>query len=182
MPVAVEQRNRTLTRGEHQRAFGQGHRYQPSRSEVPTPGRWIRSGRHPGRERQITRTVDWPTYPLRTPSGGGPAPTPYRSKSPAKGSRKWKEGLTNQGPLQKPGWRQRSAHASWVYPRAIACPPQRSQRLPPPERTLKGGGIRHRCASLRHRPSKTGVAPSRLQAQAFHRSRSGLLPFGWPWG
>ena len=51
---------------------------------------------------QTTPTVDWPTYPLQTPSGGGLAPTPDRSKTPAKRTnRKWKEGLTNQGPLQK---------------------------------------------------------------------------------
>src|SRR2546430_13998082 len=29
--------------------------------------------------------VDWSTYPLQTPSGGGRAPTPYRSKTPANG-------------------------------------------------------------------------------------------------
>ena len=28
--------------------FSGGSRHQPSRSEVPSPGRWIRSGRHPG--------------------------------------------------------------------------------------------------------------------------------------
>jgi hypothetical protein len=28
---------------------------------------------------QTTRTLDWPTYPLQTPSGGGLAPTPNRS-------------------------------------------------------------------------------------------------------
>src|SRR5436853_6923930 len=31
-------------------------------------------------------TVDWSAYPLQTPSGGGPAPTPYRSKTPANGT------------------------------------------------------------------------------------------------
>ena len=30
------------------REFSGGSRHQPSRSEVPTPGRWIRSDRHPG--------------------------------------------------------------------------------------------------------------------------------------
>src|SRR5712671_4271198 len=51
---------------------------------------------------QTTLTVDWPTYPLQTPSGGGLAPTPDRSKTPAKGFlASGEEGLTNQGPLQK---------------------------------------------------------------------------------
>jgi len=46
--------------------------------------------------------VDWPTYPLQTPSGGGRAPTPDRSETPAKGFlASGQEGLTNQGPLQK---------------------------------------------------------------------------------
>src|SRR6266436_3179345 len=49
-----------------------------------------------------TLTVDWPTYPLQAPSGGGLAPTPDRSKTPAKGFlASGEEGLTNQGPLQK---------------------------------------------------------------------------------
>jgi len=62
--------------------------HQPSRSEVPSPGRWIGSGRHPGC-RHIQRCdhafVDWPAYPPRTPSGDGLAPIPYRSTSPASG-------------------------------------------------------------------------------------------------
>jgi len=36
----------------------------------------------------ITPTADWPTYPLRTPSGDGLVPIPDRSTSPASGSRK----------------------------------------------------------------------------------------------
>ena len=35
-----------------------------------------------------THNVDWSTYPLPTPSGGGLAPTPYRSETPASGQRK----------------------------------------------------------------------------------------------
>src|ERR1700704_3708085 len=50
---------------------------------------------------QTTLTADWPTCPLQTPSGGGLAPTPDRSKTPAKGCSQLEEGLTNQGPLQK---------------------------------------------------------------------------------
>src|SRR6266853_2556387 len=56
---------------------------------------------------QTTLTVDWPTYPLQTPSGGGLAPTPDRSKTPAKGFlASGEEGLTNQGPLQKARYRR----------------------------------------------------------------------------
>ena len=50
--------------------FSGGSRHQPSRSEVPSPGRWIRSGRHPGCrhiERCDHASVDWPTYPLTNP-------------------------------------------------------------------------------------------------------------------
>src|SRR5260370_21995187 len=57
---------------------------------------------------QTTLTADWPTCPLQTPSGGGLAPTPDRSKTPAKGCSQLEEGLTNQGPLQKPGFRVRA--------------------------------------------------------------------------
>src|SRR5882762_2017307 len=77
---------------------------------------------------RTTRTVDWPAYPLQTPSGGGLAPTPDRSKTPAKGFlASGEEGLTNQGPLQKG---------------AIA------QRIAPPR---SGGGIRgvyHRAGPM----------------------------------
>src|SRR5262249_44191072 len=42
-------------------------------------------------------------YPPQTPSGGGRAPTPYRSTTPAKRIlASGNVGLTNQGPLQKP--------------------------------------------------------------------------------
>src|SRR5436190_14431071 len=54
-------------------------------------------------------TVDWSAYPLQTPSGGGRAPTPYRSKTPANGmtqkgidlSRPVTEGMGSQ-------WRSRA--------------------------------------------------------------------------
>src|SRR5260370_28898798 len=56
--------------------------------------------------------VDWSTYPLQTPSGGGRAPTPYRSKTPA-------NGMTQKGiDLSRP------VTEGWVEPtgRAIARP------------------------------------------------------------
>src|SRR5216684_4284222 len=62
----------------------------------------------PTRSLREHANVDWSTYPLPTPSGGGPAPTPYRSETPAIGHRK--KGLTNRGPLQKGG-------------QSEACPP-----------------------------------------------------------
>ena len=49
-----------------------------------------------------TLTVDWPTYPLQAPSGGGRAPTPDRSKTPAKGYlASGEEGLTNRSALRR---------------------------------------------------------------------------------
>src|SRR5438874_12654737 len=42
-------------------------------------------------------SVDWPTYPLRTPSGDGPAPIPYRSKCPAK--RTTQKGIDSSRPV-----------------------------------------------------------------------------------
>ena len=42
----------------------------------------------PTRSLRKHANVDWPTYPLPTPSGGGLAPTPYRSETPASGQRK----------------------------------------------------------------------------------------------
>ena len=41
--------------------------------------------------------LDWPTDPHPTPSGGGRAPTPDRSKTPATGS--WLRGIDQQGPV-----------------------------------------------------------------------------------
>src|SRR5258706_195327 len=70
---------------------------------------------------QTTLTVDWPTYPLQTPSGGGLAPTPDRSKTPAKGFlASGEEGLTNQGPLQK----------ARIAPRRPSFAPERRNALP----------------------------------------------------
>jgi hypothetical protein len=80
--------------------FSGGPRHQPSRSQVPSPGRWTRSDRNPSRDTHHA-TVDWSAYAPQTPSGGGLAPTPYRSATPASGQRK--KGLTNRGPLQKDG-------------------------------------------------------------------------------
>ena len=51
---------------------------------------------------QNTLIVDWPTYPLQTPSGGGLRADPGQKQDP--GERmlaSGKEGLTNRGPLQK---------------------------------------------------------------------------------
>jgi hypothetical protein len=51
--------------------------------------------------------------PHLTPSGGGHAPTPDRSKTPAAGS-KLKGGLTTKGPLQKPVLLTRDPHGNLV--------------------------------------------------------------------
>src|SRR5437763_7556740 len=69
-------------------------------------------------------TVDWSAYPLQTPSGGGPAPTPYRSKTPANGTTQkgidlsrpvtegWVELLRNPSTLRtaSDGFRKGSTH------------------------------------------------------------------------
>jgi hypothetical protein len=62
-----------------------------------------RSGRKLRGWHRLRTMVDWPTYPLQTPSGGcPPAPTPNRSMSPAERTcRKWRGDLTTPGPLQK---------------------------------------------------------------------------------
>src|SRR5262249_11767614 len=72
------------------KSFRVGHDTSLSKRS-PSPGRWIRSDRHPGSRRRThcaltTHSVDWSAYPLQTPSGGGHAPTPYRSKTPAGGT------------------------------------------------------------------------------------------------
>ena len=47
---------------------------------------------------QTTRNIDWPTYPLQTPSGGGLAPTPNRSTAPAEGLLAAREELPTRRP------------------------------------------------------------------------------------
>ena len=60
--------------------------------DLPTPA---------SRDRNVrVSTLDWPTGPHPTLSGSGPAPTADRSKTPVAGLAH--EGLTPQGPLQKP--------------------------------------------------------------------------------
>ena len=67
--------------------FGRA-RHQLSRSEVPSPGRWIRSGRKPRSSVLYDcASLDWSTGPHPTPSGSGRTPTADRSKTPAAGSR-----------------------------------------------------------------------------------------------
>jgi transposase len=71
-----------------------------SRSDVPSPGRWIRSGRFCGSSvLHDCASLDWSTGPHPTLSGSGRAPTADRSKTPAAGVAH--EGLTAKGPLQK---------------------------------------------------------------------------------
>ena len=66
--------------GDKHNSFRAGHDTRPSRSEVPSPGRWIRSDRCPSSRHCDHAFVDWSACPLQTPSGGGLAPTPYRSE------------------------------------------------------------------------------------------------------
>src|SRR5215472_6740342 len=54
---------------------------------------------------QTTRTLDWSTYPLKPHQVAASAPTPDRSTNPAERmTRKWRDDLTNPGPLQKPNF------------------------------------------------------------------------------
>ena len=74
--AAVQRPNR-----DKHNSFRVGHDTRPSRSEVPSPGRWIRSDRCPSSRHYDHASVDWSACPLQTPSGGGLAPTPYRSEN-----------------------------------------------------------------------------------------------------
>src|ERR1700688_3881860 len=79
---------------------------------------------------QNTLIVDWPTYPLQTPSGGGLRADPGQKQDP--GERmlaSGKEGLTNRGPLQKPAL-ERSGNAGRAVP-DFRCAPIRARALSP---------------------------------------------------
>jgi hypothetical protein len=101
MAAAVEQRNRTRRRTI--RAFGRGT--TPASKRGPDARTMDQVRPQSGSWQQTTLTLD----KLADLSSSNPirwqpiALTPDRSKSPAKGCRKWKKGLTNQGPLQKRG-------------------------------------------------------------------------------
>src|SRR5882672_12756274 len=86
--------------------FSGGSRHQPSRSEVPSPGRWTgQTATHPVAYDHAT--VDWSAYPLRTPSGGGLRADPGQKRVPgekdnAKGidqSRPVTEGIDQSRPV-----------------------------------------------------------------------------------
>ncbi|WP_275191197.1 hypothetical protein, partial [Bradyrhizobium sp. CSA112] len=49
----------------------------------------------------ITLSVDWPTYPLTNPIRRRPCADPVQKQ--VSGERMTQKGLTNRGPLQKPG-------------------------------------------------------------------------------
>ena len=68
------------------REFGRADTKRPE--QVPSPGRWIRSGRSAASgSYKDCAFLDWPADPYHTPSGGSSALTPDRSKTPATGSR-----------------------------------------------------------------------------------------------
>ena len=83
--------------------FPGGFRHQPSRRGVPSPGRWIRSGRKSLSGSHDHAQLDWPTSSFWTPSGGGHAPTPDRSVNRRQDDAR--KGLTHHGPLQKSEFR-----------------------------------------------------------------------------
>src|SRR5258708_32312630 len=80
--------------------------------------------------------VDWSAYPLQTPSGGGRAPTPYRSKTPANGTTQ--KGIDLSRPVTE-GWVSR----------------RRNPNPPFPTRAQISGGY----ASLTH-PPRPGLTPA----------------------
>ena len=93
-----------LREGERSKGFRGGQDTSLPRSEVPTPGRWIRSGRHPGRgiRPRARRLADLSSS---NPIRARPRDDPVQKQDPGETDhRKWNQGLTNQGPLQKPGW------------------------------------------------------------------------------
>src|SRR3954471_13117100 len=93
------------------KGFGRARHQAPP--EVPSPGRWIRSGRFCGSSVLYDcASLDWSTGPHPTLSGSGRAPTADRSKTPAAGVAH--EGLTAKGPLQKP-----TKEKMWVTVRPV---------------------------------------------------------------
>jgi hypothetical protein len=56
-----------------------------------------------------TRSVDWPAYPLQTPSGGGPCADPGQKQDPGERiPRKWRRGIDKPRPVTE-GRNKRSA-------------------------------------------------------------------------
>src|ERR1700733_9120799 len=92
---------RLKRRKEHRRAFGGAHDTKPSRGEVPTPGRWIRSGRCTprGHNHADCRLADLSS--LKPHQVAATVPTPDRSTTRRKDHAQAEEGLTLEGPLQK---------------------------------------------------------------------------------
>jgi hypothetical protein len=96
----------TTTRGfdgRINRKFGQTDTKRPE--QVPSPGRWIRSGRSAASgSYKNCAFLDWPADPHQTPSGGSSSLTPDRSKTPATGSRSKgiAFGIFGIRPLRKP--------------------------------------------------------------------------------
>jgi hypothetical protein len=70
MAAAVEQRN--LTRRRNDKGFRAGHDTSlPKRG--PDAGTMDQVRPQSGSWQQTTLTLDWPTYPLQTPSAGSPS-------------------------------------------------------------------------------------------------------------
>ena len=85
----------------------------------PQPGSW----------QQTTLNVDWPTYPLSNPIRWRPSADPGQKHDPGgREARKRKEGLTNRGPLQKPGLSDSESRERLAVPRSQ---PRISQELNP---------------------------------------------------
>jgi hypothetical protein len=84
---------------------------------LETPAARIRPGRSAASSPYVDCAfLDWPADPHQTPSGGSPALTPDRSKTPAAGYAR--KGLTHMGPLQKRHSRQ--PRSPWMRINAVA--------------------------------------------------------------
>ena len=81
-PTATATTCRCRLRRSINRIFGRATTPGSPRSEVPSPGRWIRSGRHAGSRLTDHASVDWPTGPPRTPSGDGLSADPVQKQVP----------------------------------------------------------------------------------------------------
>ena len=139
--------------GNHE--FGRTDTKRPE--QVPSPGRWIRSGRSAASgSRRDCAFLDWPADPHQTPSGGSSALTPDRSKTPATGSRS--KGIDTRWPVTEAALLQAPFRSK-----------ARSRR--------QGGSRRVDTLSPEYGPTKRARLIGRSRSLV-HASRSSFTPQG----
>ena len=94
-------------------------------SEVPTPGRWIRSDRNMRRGPRVPRLVGLSSQTL---SGGGLRADPGQKHDPGEGHT-LKKGLTQTGPLQKRMFDTCASHIAALANRARNSPGEEAMLL-----------------------------------------------------